>query len=81
MDRLYGFVMQHGQKPYAYGLTDTMVDLMLGTGGCLAAMFIEAFRKVGLLGKGKQERRKLWLDERAQVKKEKELQRLKENME
>lgn len=78
MDRLYGFVMQHGQKEYAYGLTDTMVDLMVGSGGCLAAMFIEAFRKVGLLGEGKEERRAAWLKERAEVKREKELQRLKE---
>ncbi|MBQ5906091.1 MAG: hypothetical protein IIW88_09520, partial [Clostridia bacterium] len=27
MDRLYGFVMQHGQVPYGTGLTDTMIDL------------------------------------------------------
>ena len=79
MDRLYGFVMQHGQKPYAYGLTDTMVDLMLGSGGCLAAMFIEAFRKVGYIGEGKEERRRAYREERAEAKREKELQRMKEN--
>lgn len=72
MDRLYGFVMQHGQLPYSYGLTDTMVDLMLGTGGALAAMFIEAFRRVGIIGgKGKKERREKYLAERALVKAEK----------
>lgn len=72
MDRLYGFVMQHGQLPYSYGLTDTMVDLMLGTGGALTAMFIEAFRKVGIIGgKDRHERREKFLAERAEVKKEK----------
>ena len=69
MDRLYGFVMQHGQVPEAYGLTDTMVDLIVGTAGCLMAMFAEAFRKVGLYGKGKEERRKAWREERAEAKK------------
>lgn len=49
MDRLYGFVMQHGQKPYSAGLTDTMVDLMLGTAGAMAAMFYEAFKRAGKL--------------------------------
>ncbi len=53
MDRLYGFVMQHGQLPYAYGLTDTMIDLIVGTAGCFIAMFLESFRKVGYFGKGK----------------------------
>ncbi len=72
MDRLYGFTMQHGQEPYSQGLTDTMVDLMLGTGGALAAMFIEAFRRVGLIGgKGRHEKRAKYLAQRAQVKKEK----------
>ena len=73
MDRLYGFTMQHGQIPEAYGLTDTMVDLIVGTVGCLIAMFAEAFRKVGLYGKGKEERRKAWKEERAEVKKQKAL--------
>ena len=71
MDRLYGFVMQHGQKPYSYGLTDTMVDLMLGTGGALLAMFIEAFRRVGIIGRNRKELRQKYLFERAEVKKEK----------
>lgn len=72
MDRLYGFVMQHGQLPYSYGLTDTMIDLMLGTFGALGAMFIEAFRRVGIIGgKGRHEKRAKYLAERAEVKKEK----------
>lgn len=78
MDRLYGFVMQHGQYAESYGLTDTMIDLIIGTAGCLLAMFIEAFRKVGLLGKGKEERREAFLKEREQVKREKQLLREKE---
>ncbi len=76
MDRLYGFVMQHGQKPYSFGLTDTMVDLMLGTGGALAAMFIEAFRRVGIIGgKNRHALREKYLAERAEVKREKMLQK------
>lgn len=68
MDRLYGFVMQHGQEPYAEGLTDTMVDLMLGSGGALFAMFIEAFKKVGLIGKDKEEKRAKYTAERQAYK-------------
>lgn len=64
--------MQHGQLPYSYGLTDTMVDLMLGTGGALVAMFIEAFRRVGIIGgKDRFQRREKYLAERAEIKKEK----------
>lgn len=73
MDRLYGFVMQHGQVPYAYGLTDTMIDLIVGTVGCFVAMFLEAFRKVGYFGKGKEERRAAYKAERAEVKRKKML--------
>ena len=55
-----------------YGLTDTMIDLMLGSGGALAAMFIEAFRRVGIIGgKDRHERRAKYLAERAEIKKEK----------
>ncbi|MGN0448402.1 MAG: hypothetical protein ACI4GC_07650 [Acutalibacteraceae bacterium] len=80
MDRLYGFVMQHGQVSYAYGLTDTMVDLMLGSGGCLAAMFVESFRQAGLFGKGKEEKRRIYLEGRAEVKREKALRKMKEDV-
>lgn len=66
MDRLYGFVMQHGQVPYGEGLTDTMVDLLLGAGGALVAMFLEAFRRAGFIGKNKTE-------VRAKVKAEREI--------
>ena len=72
MDRLYGFTMQHGHLGHSYGLTDTMIDLMLGSGGALAAMFIEAFRRVGIIGgKDRHERRAKYLAERAEIKKEK----------
>ncbi len=76
MDRLYGFVMQHGQFRNSYGLTDTMIDLMLGSGGALAAMFVEAFRRVGLIGgKNRHELRSAYLRERAEVKKLKMLEK------
>lgn len=68
MDRLYGFVMQHGQKPMAEGLTDTMVDLMLGAGGALAAMFIGAFERSGIIGKNKAEIRAKYKKEREEYK-------------
>ena len=74
MDRLYGFVMQHGQVPYGTGLTDTMIDLMLGSGGALVAMFIEAFRRVGLIGgKNRHALREKYKKEREEFKREKEL--------
>lgn len=73
MDRLYGFVMQHGQKPFSYGLTDTMTDLILGVCGALFAMFLCAFERAGIIGKNKKEIRAKYLAERAQIKKEKDL--------
>ncbi len=78
MDRLYGFVMQHGHIPEAYGLTDTMIDLIVGTAGCFIAMFVEAFRKVGYFGKGKEERRAAYKAERAEVKRKKMLMKAQE---
>lgn len=68
MDRLYGFVMQHGQEPYSEGLTDTMIDLILGSAGALAAMFIEAFKRSGLIGKNKKEIRAQYKAEREAYK-------------
>ncbi len=81
MDRLYGFVMQHGQLPYATGLTDTMVDLMIGTGGAFLAMFIEAFRRVGIIGKNRKELRAKYLAGRAEVKAEKARRRAEKDFE
>ena len=72
MDRLYGFVMQHGQKPYSAGLTDTMVDLILGAGGAVAGMLIGAFSRVGLIGKDRKIRRAIYKNQREAFKAEKE---------
>ncbi len=72
MDRLYGFVMQHGQEPFSAGLTDTMVDLILGAAGGLAAMFVGAFERAGIIGKNKKEVRAEYLRKREIFKKEKE---------
>ncbi|MCM1364372.1 MAG: hypothetical protein NC122_03995 [Faecalibacterium sp.] len=72
MDRLYGFVMQHGNEPLAEGLTDTMVDLILGSVGALAAMFIGAFERVGIIGKNKAAIRAEYKAKREEFKKEKE---------
>ncbi len=68
MDRLYGFVMQHGQAPFSKGLTDTMADLMLGAGGAIFAMFIGAFTRTGLIGKNKKEVRKKYKADRESYK-------------
>lgn len=77
MDRLYGFDLQHA-LPYAQdGLLDTMVDLILGAGGSLAAMFAEAFRRTGLIGFGREEKRAAYLKERARDKEDKKQRLLK----
>ena len=68
MDRLYGFVMQHGQMPGSYGLTDTVLDLIWGCLGSFSAMFIEAFRRVGVIGRNREEKRAAFRAERAQAK-------------
>ena len=73
MDRLYGFVMQHGHLPDSYGLTDTVLDLIVGCVGTFAAMFIEAFRRVGLIGKNRKEKREQFRKEREIAKMEKEI--------
>lgn len=68
MDRLYGFVMQHGHEPMAEGLTDTMVDLILGSCGALFGMFESAFRRSGLIGKNRRQVRAQFLAEREEYK-------------
>lgn len=73
MDRLYGFVMQHGHELYAEGLTDTMVDLILGSGGALAAMFVESFKVTGIIGKDKKKVRAEYKKQREEYKAYKEL--------
>ena len=72
MDRLYGFNMQYSNILRSDGLIDTMVDLILGSAGALAAMFFESFRKTGRYGKNKVEKRKAYLQSKEEAKKEKE---------
>ncbi len=45
MDRLYGLNLQRTEYYTDAGLVDTMVDLIVGTAGSLASMFITAFGK------------------------------------
>lgn len=79
MDRLYGFVMQHGQEPFSYGLTDTMIDLILGSVGALAAMFVGAFERSGLIGKNRKAVRAEYKAKREAFKREKEMRYRVEN--
>ena len=72
MDRLYGFDMQHGTELYSGGLTDTMVDLIIGCAGALTAMFLEAFRRNGIIGKNRKEIRARVVAEREAFKAEKD---------
>ena len=62
MDRLYGFVMQHGEEANSGGLTDTMCDLIFGSAGALIGMLLEAFRRTGLIGKNRKEVRLRYLE-------------------
>lgn len=71
MDRLYGFDLQHALPYAADGLIDTMIDLIAGSAGSLAAMFIEGFRHAGKFGKNKEEYRRAYLEQRAQAKADK----------
>lgn len=47
MDRLYGMVMQRSDIFTEVGVVDTMWDLINGTAGALASMFILAFARNG----------------------------------
>ena len=71
MDRLYGFVMQHGEAPNGGGLTDTMCDLIFGSAGALLGMFLEAFKRTGLIGKNRKEVRAAYLAEKERWEQEK----------
>ena len=61
MDRLYGFVMQHGEAANGGGLTDTMCDLIYGSSGAVLGMLLESFKRTGLIGKNRKEIRKQYL--------------------
>ena len=54
------------------GLTDTMVDLILGSTGAIAAMLIEAFKRTGRIGKNKREVRARYRAQRDAFLKEKD---------
>lgn len=45
MDRIYGMDLQRSIPTSDIGLVDTMVDLIFGTAGGLAGMFVTAFRR------------------------------------
>lgn len=53
MDRLYGLSLQRSAFNSEGGLVDTMVDLILGSGGALVGMFYIAFKKNHVLSKKK----------------------------
>ena len=71
MDRLYGMDLQHALPNATDGALDTMIDLILGSTGALIAMFVEAFRRVGLFGEGKEERRAAYRLAREEAKRDK----------
>lgn len=54
MDRLYGLNLQRTAFDTEAGLIDTMVDLIVGSAGCLLSMFVTAFSK-NRKGKNKNE--------------------------
>ena len=72
MDRLYGFDMQNSAVFVSDGLVDTMVDLILGSVGALAAMFIEVFRRTGRYGKDRKVKRTVYLQSKTAMREEKE---------
>lgn len=71
MDRLYGMDLQHALPNATDGALDTMIDLILGSAGALIAMFVEAFRRVGLFGEGKEARREAYRLAREEAKRDK----------
>jgi uncharacterized membrane protein YjdF len=53
MDRVYGLLLQNSMPMSDYGLTDTMVDIIMSSAGAVAGMFLVAFYRNGLIGKHK----------------------------
>lgn len=56
MDRLYGLHLQMSNPASEAGLIDTMTDLIYGTSGALAGMFLTAFYRNGKLGRRSREK-------------------------
>ncbi|MBR1811242.1 MAG: hypothetical protein IJ766_06305 [Clostridia bacterium] len=53
MDRVYGYQLQRSSLIAETGLRDTMVDLICCAVGALIGMFLVAFKKNGVIGKGR----------------------------
>ncbi len=53
MDKLYGLALQRSAFNSESGLMDTMIDLIFGSGGALAGMFVTAFKKNNVFKKRK----------------------------
>lgn len=77
MDRLYGYRLQQSAILSESGLTDTMGDLILCAVGSLLGMFVVAFYKNGLIGRGRKERRQR-VKEQSRRDREEELRFLEE---
>lgn len=53
MDRVYGMQLQLSVPMSDYGLTDTMVDIIMNSVGAVCGMFLIAFQRNGIVGKHK----------------------------
>ncbi|MEG0546006.1 MAG: hypothetical protein RR552_02345 [Oscillospiraceae bacterium] len=73
MDRIYGMQLQRSIPTSEIGLLDTMFDFICDAIGAIIGMFLVAFYKNGLLGKHKKELR-------AKIKKEEQLEELKNRL-
>lgn len=80
MDRVYGLRLQNSVPVSDYGLTDTMVDMIMSAAGGLVGMFLVAFYRNGKIGKHKQlYKEKMQKAEEDELLKEKLLKEYKEN--
>ncbi len=70
MDRVYGLQLQNSMPMSDYGLTDTMVDIIMSSVGAVAGMFLVAFYRNGILGRHKKlyKQRAQKLEENEQLK-------------
>ncbi len=57
MDRIYGYQLQRSSLLSESGLVDTMGDLICCAVGSVVGMFLVAFKKNGIIGKGRKELR------------------------
>ena len=70
MDRVYGLQLQNSMPMSDYGLTDTMIDIIMSSVGAVAGMFLVAFYRNGILGRHKKlyKQRAQKLEENEQLK-------------